>query len=57
MKKRLKKLIEKEYPAISGAKLDKILDKIVNKVTSSNITVEKAVESALNDLEEEQTAA
>ena len=57
IEKEAKKLIEKEYPAISGAKLDKILDKIVNKVTSSNITVEKAVESALNDLEEEQTAA
>lgn len=57
IKAEAKRLIEKEDPTISDAKLDKILDKVVNVVTSSNISIEKAVESAFKDLEEEQAAA
>lgn len=56
IKKEAKKLIEREYPTISDAKLDKILDKVTDVVTSSNISIAKAVESALKNLEtKEQT--
>ena len=51
IRKEAKKLIENENPTLSDAEIDKMLDKVVDKVTTTDISVEKAVNTVLAKME------
>ncbi len=55
-KKEIKSLIEKEYPSISDAKLDKLVDEAMDKVTETGVSVEEAVKAVLEKFELEIAA-
>jgi len=55
-KKEIKSLIEKEYPSISDAKLDKLVDEAMDKVKETGASVEEAVKAVLEKFELETAA-
>ena len=52
IKDEAEKIIKNKYPELAQTKVDKYLDNIMDKVSSTGISVEKAVEAIIGDIEQ-----